>query len=297
MRIGLLIDPIDPDLSYGDNLTKAADLGFEVVQLWYRDMVSESRGNPADVVDLLKDLGLELKSLAAYTDVLDMKRKWDRIFDELKGAIDFASRAKVRFVVTESGGKPGRRERWDEMIGRFSKLVDYAASKDVILLVENGPGVLVNDIELMGRMMSDLDSPWVGINFDPANLVLIPDDVVRAVQLLGEHIRDTHAKDAILLPEGSKRSVPEEHVFRVPEGEEFIHMPKGVRWVLPPVGEGDVPFQGYVDALRGIGFEGDLIIEFQGGGNREEAIMKSRSYLKGLLSRGSEHNGGGGMEP
>ena len=127
MRVGLLIDPIDPDLSYGDNLTRAADLGFEVVQLWYRDMVSESRGNPTDIVDLLKDLGLELKSLAAYTDILDPKRTWDQIFDELRGAIDFASRAKVRFVVTESGGEPGRVEAWSEMIGHCETISSSSA--------------------------------------------------------------------------------------------------------------------------------------------------------------------------
>jgi sugar phosphate isomerase/epimerase len=288
MRVGLLIDPIVPDLSYGDNLTRAAGLGFEVVQLWYRDMVAESGGNPADIVSLLKDLGLELKSLAAYTDVLDPKRTWDEIFGELKEAIDFASRTGVRYVVTESGGEPGALELWGELIRRFSQLVSHAASRGVILLVENGPGVLVNDIELMVRLMSDLDSSHVGINFDPANLLLVPDDVIRAVQVLGAHIRDTHAKDAILLEKGSRREVPEEHVFAMPEGEEFIHLPEDVQWVLPPVGEGDVPFENYMDALTGIGFEGDLIIEFQGGGNREEAVVKSREYLKRLLQGGTQ---------
>jgi len=283
MRIGLLIDPIVPDLSYRDNLRRAAGLGFEVVQLWYRDMVSESRGNPADTVSLLKDLGLELKSLAAYTDVLDPKREWEEIFGELREAIDFASSAGVRCVVTESGGEPGGLELWGELIRRFSQLVSHAVSRDVILLVENGPGVLVNDIELMSRLMSDLDSSHLGINFDPANLVLVPDDVIRAVQVLGAHIRDTHAKDAILIKEGSRRQVPEEHVFRMPEGEEFIHLPKDVRWVLPPVGEGDVPFENYVAALKGVGFEGDLISEVQGGGNREEAVVQSREYLTRLL--------------
>jgi sugar phosphate isomerase/epimerase len=52
------------------------------------------------------------------------------------------------------------------------------------------------------------------------------------------------------------------------------------------VGEGDVPFENYMDALAGIGFEGDLIIEFQGGGNREEAVVQSRGYLKRLLQGG-----------
>ena len=39
MRIGLMMEPIDPGLSYRENLKKASQLGFEVVQLWYKDIV------------------------------------------------------------------------------------------------------------------------------------------------------------------------------------------------------------------------------------------------------------------
>ena len=287
MRIGLLIDPINPELTYSENIARASELGFTVLQLWFRDMVSESGGHPNEIVELLQKLGLELKSLAAYMDILDPEREWDAIFSDIKDAVDFAAEAHVPYVVTESGGVPGRLEEWDEMIERFARLADYAASASVVLLVENGPGVLVNSGELMIRMMEEIDASHLGINFDPANLVLVPDDVLQTVQTLGRHIRDTHAKDAILLPNESARSVPQEHIFTVPEGEDFIHIPDGVRWVLPPVGDGDVPFNKYLKTLRQVGFDGDLIIEFQGGGSREEAILRSRNYLQGLLDESS----------
>ena len=61
-------------------------------------------------------------------------------------------------------------------------------------------------------------------------------------------------------------------------------MVDGVSWVLPPVGDGDVPFADYLKALVRVGFEGDLIIEFQGGGSREEAMVRSRNYLQELLN-------------
>jgi len=284
MRIGLLIDPIDPDLTYRENIKKASDLGFKVLQLWFRDMVSESGGHPDEIMELLQNLGLELKSLAAYMDILDPEREWNAIFGDIKEAVDFAAETRVKYVVTESGGVPGRLEEWDEMIGRFARLADYAASQSVVLLVENGPGVLVRSGELMVRMMDEIDSPHLGFNFDPANLMLVPDDVIQTVRMLGKHIRDTHAKDAILLTGGSERSVPEEHIFSIPEGEDFIHIPDGVRWVLPPVGDGDVPFNDYLKTLIQEGFDGDLIIEFQGGGSREEAIVRSKNYLQGLLN-------------
>jgi sugar phosphate isomerase/epimerase len=199
MRVGLLIDPIDPDLSYEDNLKKASELGIRVVQLWYRDIHSHIEGKARDVLQLLGDLELELKSLAAYTDILDPKRGWDEVFDELKRAIDFAAEARIRWVVTESGGVPGKLNEWDALIDRFSQLLNYAGSCGVVVLVENGPGVLVNNAKLMLKFMKELNSDWVGINFDPANLNLVPDDVLGAVETLGGYIRDTHAKDSILL--------------------------------------------------------------------------------------------------
>jgi sugar phosphate isomerase/epimerase len=292
MRIGLLIDPIDPKLSYMDNLRKARSLGFELVQLWYKDVAAQVEAapgaSPREFAGVLKEMGLTLKSVAAYTDLVDRRRPWSEIFGFMNAAIGYAAEAGVRYVVTESGGSPGGLGDWDELIRRLRLLVERARGDGVCLLVENGPGVLVNDTELMLRMVgSVLGGDWFGVNFDPANLNLVPGDVVDAVRRLGSAIKDTHAKDSVLLVEGAGspgRKVPEEHVFVVPEGEEFIHIPSGVRWALPPVGEGDVPFAAYLGALKSMNFEGDLIIEYQGGGDREKAILKSKRRLEKLLA-------------
>ena len=193
-------------------------------------------------------------------------------------------------------------DEWGTLVERLREVVRAARGAGVTILVENGPGVLVSDTALMLRMMEEVGPESFGINFDPANLNLTPGDVVEAVEKLGAFIRDTHAKDSILLREGvggvgasagsvsggagpgAGRSVPEEHIFVIPEGEDFIHIPKGVRWALPPIGEGDVPFPEYLAALRRKGFGGDLIIEYQGGGDREYAIVSGREYLKRALA-------------
>ncbi len=106
MRIGLMIEPLDPDLSYTENLKKASRLGFEVIQLWYKDIDEHSGGNEKKFLKMLKDLGLELKSLGAYTDIIDPDIPRDTAMANFKKVIDFASNAEVRFVVTESGGLP-----------------------------------------------------------------------------------------------------------------------------------------------------------------------------------------------
>ena len=116
MKIGLMIEPIDPGLSYIENLKKASDIGFEVVQLWYKDIVAQSGGDHKQFLKMLKSMGLELKSLGAYTDIIDPDIPRDTTMTNFKKIIDFASESDVRFVVTESGGIPGHLEGWDEMI-------------------------------------------------------------------------------------------------------------------------------------------------------------------------------------
>jgi sugar phosphate isomerase/epimerase len=292
MKIGLLIDPIDPTRSYVENLRMAERLGFQLVQLWYKDVaahLSATPGmSPGTFSSMLKDLGITLKSLAAYTDLVDPRRGWGEIYEFMKAAIGCAAEAGAPFVVTESGGVPGGLGDWDELVRRLRLLVERAKSEGVCLLVENGPGVLVNDTAHMLRMASEVDAgDWFGVNFDPANLNLVPGDVTDAVGKLGSIIKDTHAKDSVLLRDGKggpAKRVPAEHVFVVPEGEEFIHIPEGTRWALPPIGEGDVPFAEYLGALKAAKFKGDLIIEYQGGGDRERAVVESKRRLEVLLA-------------
>ncbi len=45
----------------------------------------------------------------------------------------------------------------------------------------------------------------------------------------------------------------------------------------------DVPFRDYISALKKIHFKGDLIIGYQGDGNREQAVVQSKRYLEDIL--------------
>ncbi len=286
MKIGLMVDPIWPHLSYQENLKKVSEMGFKEIQLWYKDITQNFSLSPADFVKFLRDeLGLELVALSAYTDFLNPTRAREAIIREFKEIVSYASQAQVRFVITESGGRPGEMDKWEELIFRLSEIGNYCREQEVFLLIENGPGVLVENTELMLRLIEDLNNDFIKINFDPANLNLVCEDIVEAVRKLKNLIICTHAKDSILVPARSKREIPKEHIFTVPEGEGFINIPPGVKWVLPPLGEGDVPFLQYLKALQEINYQGYLIIEYQGGGDRYQNILKCKHYLEKLLAQ------------
>ena len=95
------------------------------------------------------------------------------------------------------------------------------------------------------------------------------------VYTLKKYIVHTHAKDGRKLfdrdPEIIYRVVaPTEPVT----DESFIEL---------PLGEGDVPFMKYLDALHNIGYTGFLTIEREVGDQPAEDIKKAVSYLRSLF--------------
>ena len=50
-----------------------------------------------------------------------------------------------------------------------------------------------------------------------------------------------------------------------------------------PLGEGSVPWEGYLKALNDIGYKGFLTIEREVGDNPEADIRKAVSFLEGLI--------------
>ena len=50
-----------------------------------------------------------------------------------------------------------------------------------------------------------------------------------------------------------------------------------------PLGQGDVPFPRYLDALRAIGYHGFLTIEREVGDQPEQDIAAAVHFLKGLI--------------
>lgn len=139
---------------------------------------------------------------------------------------------------------------------RMRELADAAQTKGVVLLLETGQEVA----EDLRCCLEDLDHPAVGVNFDPANMILYgKGDPIAAVRMLAPWIRHVHVKDA--LPSAV-------------EGEWGTEVP----W-----GDGAVDHKGFIDALAEIGFAGALAIEREAGKTRESDIKLAVCRLGGKI--------------
>lgn len=124
---------------------------------------------------------------------------------------------------------------------RLVSLADEAARQGIMLLMETGQ----ETAGCLRELLEELRHPALGVNFDPANMILYgKGDPVAAVRTLGRWIKHVHIKDAVCTKQ------------------------PGTWGTEVPWGEGEVGTTAFLDALKDAGFAGVLAIEREAGNNR-----------------------------
>ena len=122
--------------------------------------------------------------------------------------------------------------------------------------------------------LDSLGSTGVGVNLDPANLVMVTgDDPAGAVYNLQKYIVHTHAKDGKQL------------YYKDPEiiyGLVKDSLVTGPSFLEVPLGEGQVPWEKYLNALEDIGYKGFLTIEREVGDDPAKDIRSAVEFLEKL---------------
>ena len=194
------------------------------------------------------------------------------LIEKSKRILDFAKEMETDIVTTHIGVVPSdpNHERYKIMQEACRELVEYADSIDAHFAVETGPETSA----VLKSFLDSLDSTGVGVNLDPANLVMVTgDDPVNAVHNLKKYIVHTHAKDGIMI----NKTNPEYIYGVTPAPEEIRNIPffKEV-----PLGQGGVNFSSYLKALEEIGFRGFLTVEREAGDDPAADIKLAVDFLK-----------------
>jgi sugar phosphate isomerase/epimerase len=104
-----------------------------------------------------------------------------------------------------------------------------------------------------------LDRPYVGVNFDPANMILYQKgDPIEALRILAPWLKQCHLKDA------RKTSVIGKWGAEV------------------PVGTGEVDWKAFFGVLDELQFEGNLCIEREAGPQRVADIKSAKQFVESL---------------
>lgn len=144
-------------------------------------------------------------------------------------------------------------EKYRTIRQRIESLADIAADNSIMLLMETGQ----ETAEEMADFLNELNHPALGINFDPANMILYDKgDPVNALSVLSPWIKHVHIKDA------AQTITPGQWGTEVP-------------WA-----DGQVKSETFLTALKQIQFQGTLAIEREAGDNRAADIKLAADRLR-----------------
>lgn len=177
----------------------------------------------------------------------------------LKQAANFALRAGVSSITThvgfipESPGDP----LYPGLLSALREVVSHCQERGIIFCFETGQETPVTLL----RVIEDLEYDNVGINLDPANLLLYGKaNPVDALDIIGTYVRGVHAKDGEYPTNGRELGVER------------------------PLGEGRVNFPLLITKLKSIGYAGTLTIEREISGQKQiEDIKQAIEILSKLL--------------
>jgi L-ribulose-5-phosphate 3-epimerase len=258
-----------PDL--GQTLATIKDkLGLGVIHLGFFD---DGYKEPNKIIDQVQASGLKVSATCLgfagedYSTIQEIARTGgympDDVFDER-----FAKTVEVARITPQLGTdiltvhigfvpEDHSDPKHAVMVDRARRIADALGEHGVKLVMETGQESPENLIAFMDAVAR----PNVGVNFDPANMILYGiGDPVEAVALLAGRIMHVHMKDA------TWSAKPREQW-----GEE----------VVLGTGQADIPR--IVSKLRAQGYTGTLAIEREAGNQRVADITEAINLLRSLL--------------
>ncbi len=280
MKIGVITDCFK--LPLDESIKLAGKLGFDGIQIYATtgefspEVLTTER--KSEVRSLLMENHLEISALCGDMGGYGFQIESDNAerIQKTKRIIDLAEEFEVGVITTHIGVIPENKDnpRYSVMLDAMCKCGEYAADKKITLAIETGP-------EKASTLLSFLQDTngGIGVNLDPANFVMVTgQDPVEAVQVLGKYIVHTHAKDGVMLKQTDPEII---YDCFAKGGIEALNVAD--YFLETPLGDGNVDYAKYINALRGIGYDGYLTIERETGENPISDILKSLNTLRNII--------------
>ena len=261
-------------LEEGDkSLKKASEMGFETCQLvcWNQDLFTPE--NAAMVKEATRKLSIKITLLwigwpgpgiwnfiegPATLGLVPPEYRYIRT-EALKKGSDFAGEINVPDVCTHAGFIPENPNDplYPGLVAALREIAAHCQRNKQFFCFETGQETPVTLLRTIG----DINLPNLGINLDPANLLLYGKaNPVDALDVFGKFVRGVHAKDGEYPTDGRQL------------GQE------------KPLGEGRVDFPKLIPKLKICGYQGALTIEREISGPQQIAdILKAKEFLTPLL--------------
>ncbi|MDG2021377.1 MAG: sugar phosphate isomerase/epimerase [Phycisphaerales bacterium] len=240
-KVQLALGPIieSPD-AFGDVLPRLSDAGISLAS-----GMLEAVGEDYSTLETIKSTG------GVRPD-----EHWPATRDRAERVAELAGTHGIELVTLHAGFIPhdANDPARGVVLDRLRTLADIFAERDVRVGLETGQESAATLLDALHA----LDHPSVGVNFDPANMILYGmGDPVEAIRMLAGKVVQVHAKDAIQTSE------------------------PGTWGAEVPLGSGQVDWSAFITEVESIGRPIDVVIEREAGEDREADILVAKRRLKG----------------
>jgi L-ribulose-5-phosphate 3-epimerase len=188
------------------------------------------------------------------------EQTWQKNWENIRATAALAHELDLKLVTFHAGFLPHDEADpgFARMLKRLAEVADAFSAAGIGLALETGQ----ETAPVLVTLLKKLNRPGVGVNFDPANMILYDKgDPIAALRVLGPWIRQVHIKDAVRTQEPGTW------------GQEVA------------VGTGQVDWPAFFAALREARFIGDYVIEREAGDQRVADIRTAKEVVRTASQR------------
>ncbi len=260
------LHPSKPD----DLVAKVMATGLHRVQLAL-DPLRESPAAWGQTPEILRKAGIALASGMFgcvgedYSTLESIRRTggiapnstWEQNRQNIAASVALAVQLGLNLVTFHAGFLPHHETapEFAIMLQRLREVADLFAAHHITLGLETGQ----ETAPMLAGLLHKLKRPNVGVNFDPANMLLYnKGEPIEAVRVLGPWLRQVHIKDAVRTKVSGRW------------GQEVV------------VGAGQVDWPLFFGMLKKLHFKGNFVIEREAGNQRVADVVTARQLVETL---------------
>jgi L-ribulose-5-phosphate 3-epimerase len=184
---------------------------------------------------------------------------WEQNWRNIHTVVSIARRFRLKLLTFHAGFLPHEDHdpNFQKLLDRIARVADLFGAQQLELGFETGQ----ETADTLAEFLTKLNRPNVGVNFDPANMILYDKgDPIAALRVLGPWLKQCHIKDA------NRTQTP------------------GTWGAEVPVGTGQVDWPAFFRTLNELGFTGNLSIEREAGNQRVADIITARQLVEKLAN-------------